>query len=204
MELYYSPLACSLATRIAFYEAGADAAFVQVDPVDKRLPDGSDYRALCPLGLVPALRTDEGLLLTENVAVLQYIAARDSTPGSQRMDELCQWLSFIGTELHKGIFSTLFDANAPEISKRYVLDKGKGRLEHIDHHMAGREFVLVVFSVADAYLYTVLNWVRVTPIELDDYPALQAYHRRVAQRPSVKRAFAEELPLYLAEQENQH
>lgn len=198
MELYFSPLACSLATRIALYEAGIEATFVRVDPRTKRLPDGRDYREVYPLGLVPALRTDDGTLLTENAAVLQHIAER--APGAAPSAELRQWLSFIGTELHKGTFAVLFDPAAPEEAKRYAIEKGRPRLAYVDAHMTGREHLLDAHSVADGYLYTVLNWALATPIGLADYPALRAFHGRMKARPSVARAFAEELPLYQAEQ----
>ena len=199
MELYFSPLACSLAARIALYEAGLEATFVRVDPRTKRLPDGRDYRDVHPLGLVPALRTDDGALLTENAAVLQHIAERSTSAAPSSINELRQWLSFIGTELHKGTFAVLFDPAAPEEAKRYAIEKGRTRLAHIDAHMTGREHVLDVHSIADGYLYTVLNWALVT-VGLADYPALKAFHGRMKERPSVARAFAEEHPLYQAAQ----
>ena len=113
MDLYFSPLACSMATRIALYEAGADARYIYRDR-NKRLPDGSDFLQINPLGMVPTLRTDEGDLLTENGAILQYVAER--FPGANLAPasgiaraRLQQWLSFIGTELHKAIFIPLLD-----------------------------------------------------------------------------------------------
>lgn len=199
MELYFSPLACSLASRIALYEAGVEATFIAVDPRTKRLPDGRDYREVYPLGLVPALRTDDGALLTENAAVLQHIAEHGGAATRETSRELQRWLSFIGTELHKGLFAPLFDPSAPEEAKRYAIEKGRPRLAHVDAHMRDRAFVLDAPSVADAYLYTVLNWTLATPVSLADYPALAAFHARMRERPSVARAFAEELPLYQAE-----
>src|SRR5262249_25551917 len=109
MDLYFSPLACSMATRIAFYEAGAAARFVEVDPKIKHAREGAYYCAISPTGLVQAIRTDDGEVMTENGAILQYVA--DSLPGSHLppssvMGRPClqQWLCFIGTELHKGLF----------------------------------------------------------------------------------------------------
>ena len=106
MDLYFSPLACSMATRIALYEAGSQANFIEVDPKTKRvLKDDSDFYAVNPLGLVPVVRTDDGVTLTENAAILQHVAERlsDSNigakPGMER-SRLQQWLCFIGTELH--------------------------------------------------------------------------------------------------------
>src|SRR5262249_10781119 len=134
MDLYFSPLACSMATRIALYEAGADANFLEVDPKTKQmLHDQSDFRSVNPLGLVPTLRTDDGVILTENAAILQYVAERfpdaniSAKPGVER-SRLQQWLCFIGTELHKGLFITLLDRTAPEDAKAYVMKKHLSRL----------------------------------------------------------------------------
>jgi glutathione S-transferase len=206
MELYFSPLACSMATRIAFYEAGADAGFREVDPKTKRvLADDSDYLAVNPLGLVPALRTDDGEILTENAAILQYVAdrfpdAQLAPAGGAARTRLQQWLCFIGTELHKGLFVPLLDRKAPDEVKSYVLAKNLSRLAYLERYLTGREYLLDRFSVADAYLATVLNWSMATPmIDFDAYPAVQAYLARMRARPSIARALSEELALYKAE-----
>jgi glutathione S-transferase len=208
MQLYYSPLACSMAARIAFHEAGADATFIEVDPKTKLTRDGKDFRDIHPLGLVPTLRTDDGDLLTENAAILQYVA--DFFPGAKlaptdRMERarLHEWLCFIGTELHKALFGPLLDSKAPEGAKAYALEKGTSRLSHLEKHLTGREFLLDRFSVADAYLFTVLNWSVVTPIDLKKWPAISAYFARLRDRPSVAKAFAEERALY-AEEQSRH
>jgi glutathione S-transferase len=206
MDLYFSPLACSMATRIALYEAGADARFIEVDPKTKRTPDASDYRAINPLGLVPAIRTDDGEVMTENAAVLQYVA--DRLPAAELvpragMDRfrLQQWLCFIGTELHKGLFMPLLDRNAPDGVRTYLLAKGESRLAYLDHHLAGRDYLLDRFSVADAYLFTVLNWSGATAVDLARWPAVKAYYTRMRQRASIAKALAEERTLYVAQQE---
>lgn len=204
MQLYFSPLACSLATRIALHEAGSSAEFIEIDPVTKQTRQGQDFRAIHPLGLVPTLRTDEGEVLTENAAVLQYVADRFpeaglAPAGGFERSRLQQWLNFIGTELHKTLFMPLLDRKAPAEVHRYALDKGKARLDLLEAHLTGREFLLDRFSVADAYLVTVLTWAVATPIELGRWPALSAYVARLRQRPSVARALAEEVPLYQAE-----
>ena len=205
MDLYFSPLACSLATRIALYEAGADAGFIEVDPKTKRIVgDGSDYLTVYPLGMVPAIRMDDGALLTENAAILQYVADRFpaanlAPKGGLERARLQQWLCFIGTELHKGLFIPLFDKKAPEGTATNTLAKGHSRLAYLNDYLAGREFLLSEFSVADAYLYTVLNWSMATPVKFDRFPAIQAYYTRLQKRPSIAKAFAEELALYKAE-----
>jgi glutathione S-transferase len=204
MELFFSPLGCSMASRIALYEAGASATFTEVDPVTKLTAGGTVYRDIYPLGLVPALRTEQGDLLTENAAILQYLAERFPEAGLAPRDalgtaRLQQWLCFVGTELHKTVFSPLLDRAAPEGARAYALEKATARLDLLERHLAGREFLLDAFSVADAYLFTVLGWSVVTPIELGKWPALAAYHERLSRRPSVARARAEEGKLYAEE-----
>jgi glutathione S-transferase len=204
MKLYFSPLACSMATRICLYEAGAEAAFIEVDPKTKRTLDGRDYRAVHPLGMVPALDIGEAEVLTENAAILQYVAARFPGAGLAPSDaagraRLQQWLCFVGTELHRGVFGALLDESAPEDARRYALDKAPARLAHAAARLATHDYLLDTFSAADAYLFTVLSWAVVTPIDLKAYPALPDYLARVHRRPSVARAVSEERPLYAAE-----
>lgn len=205
MDLYFSPLACSLASRIALYEANADARFIEVDPKTKRTMAGEDYRAVYPLGLVPLMRLDDGSLLPEGAAILQYIAARYPNAELGARDDverarLQQWLGFIATELHKALFIPLFDKDVPDEAKARTRDKGESRLAFLDDHLRGREFLLDRFSVADAYLYTVLNWTASTQVDLSPWAATRAYHKRLQARPSIARAFKEELALYQAEQ----
>ena len=207
MDLYFSPLACSMATRVALYEAGAEANYLEVDPPTKTvLNDGTDFRSVNPIGLVPTLRTDEGVVLTENAAILQYVADRFPQSGlgaAAGIDRtrLHQWLCFIGTELHKGLFVPVLDRKASQDVKAYVLEKNLSRLDYLDNYLKGREFLLEHFSVADAYLVTVINWTMATPpIELAKWPSLKAYYERLRQRPSIAKAIAEEFELYKAEQ----
>jgi glutathione S-transferase len=206
MDLYFSPLACSLASRIALYEADADAdaRFIEVDPKTKRTMAGDDYRALYPLGLVPLIRLDDGSLLSENAAVLQYVAARYPGANLGGRDDLerarlQQWLCFIGTELHKALFIPLFDQSLSEDAKARARDKSESRFAFLDNHLRGRDFLLDRFTVADAYLYTVLNWTGSTKVDLTPWPAIAAYHKRMQARPSIAKAFKEEFALYQAE-----
>ena len=206
MDLYFSPLACSMATRIAFYEAGETVNYLEVDPKTKMVQnDGSDFRKVNPLGLVPTLRTDDGTVLTENAAILQYVADRfpkagiGTRSGIER-SRLHQWLCFIGTELHKGLFIPILDKTAPEEMKTHVLKKNLSRLDYLENYLKGREYLLDHFSVADAYLVTVINWTMATPpVELAKWPTVKAYYERVRSRPSVAKAIAEEFELYKAE-----
>jgi len=205
MELYFSPMACSLASRISLYEAGADdTRFIEVDPKTKRTLSDKDYLQIYPLGLVPLVRLDDGSLLSENAAILQYIADRYPQAELAPCDDierarLQQWLCFIGTELHKGLFIPLFDQKAPDGTRAHTLKKYESRLNYLDNHLTGREFLLDRFNVADAYLYTILNWTAPTRVDLTPWPAIKAYHERLQKRPSVAKAFQEEFALYRAE-----
>ena len=204
MQLYFSPMACSMATRISFYEAGVDATYTEVDPKTKLTVDGANFREINPLGLVPTLRTDDGDILTENAAILQYVAgqlpqAQLAPTGGRELSHLQQWLCFIGTELHKGLYSPLLDPKAPEAAKAYALEKGQSRLDLLEKHLTGREYLLDRFSIADAYLVVVLGWSVVTPIKLEKWPALAAYVERVRARPAVQKAMTEERQLYAKE-----
>ena len=203
MQLYFSPLSCSLASRITAYETAAAVDLVEVDPTTKRTSTGADYREIHPLGLVPTLVADDGARLTENVAVLLYLADRAPAAALAPRDglartRLVQWLSFIATELHKS-FAPLFDPAAPDAVQAYQRARLAPRLAHVDAHLAGQPWLVDGYSVADAYLFAILNWTQVTAIPLADYPALAAFHRRALERPAVARAFAEERALYLAE-----
>ena len=203
MDLYFAPLACSMATRIALYEAGADAHYIQRDR-NKRLPDGSDFCQVNPLGMVPTLRTDDGEVLTENAAILQYVAecfpqTGLAPAGGMQRARLHQWLCFIGTELHKAVFLPLLQAKQPADAKAYAAGLAEARLAIVDKHLIGREFLLDSFSVADAYLFTVLNWSGATKIDLAPWPAITSYMQRLQTRASIARALKEELTLYKAE-----
>jgi glutathione S-transferase len=205
MHLYFSPLACSLATRISLYEAGADARYTKVDLRQKRLPDGSSFFDVNPMGQVPAFVTDEGALLTENTAVLQYVADRHPAAGLApasgiERSRLQQWLGFINSELHKAIFVPLLDRNAPEAVKAYSREKVALRMGVLEKHLHGRDYVLDRFSIADAYLTTILNWAAHVQTDLKPWPAVSAYYQRMLKRPSIARAVGEEFAMYEQEQ----
>lgn len=206
MELYFSPMACSLATRIAFYEAGVAARFTEVDTQSKRIVHGdADYWAVNPMGQVPTLRTDDGRLLSENAAVLQHVAealpqAGLLPPDSAGRDAVRQWIGFIGTELHKAVMVPRLDPKASAEVRAYAGEKAALRLQLLERHLEGRDYLVGErFSVADAYLATILNWAPYAEVDLQAYPALRAYHRRIAQRPAVARAIGEEFELYKQE-----
>jgi glutathione S-transferase len=200
MDLYYSPLACSMASRVVLYETGLAANFVRVDTRAGRTADGADYRMINPKGLVPALRTDDGELLSENAAILQFLAdrapdARLAPDGFERY-RLQQWLSFIGSELHKFVFTPLLSPKADAATKAAAREAAAERFTYLDAHLAGRQWLLEDFSVADAYMAAVLNWAQFVHLELAAYPNVLAYHDRLRERPSVARALGEEFVLW--------
>lgn len=210
MDLYFAPLACSMATRIALYESDATANFIYVDihtnPNTRLLSDGSDYYAINPMGQVPAIRTKEGALITENPVVLQYVA--DHYPGSGLAPpdglpryRLQQWLNFIGTELHKATYIPLLDRHSPDGAKAFARKKLPLRMAYLSRALESQEFLGKRFSVADCYLVTVLNWSPFADVRLTDWAAVQRYYQRMCQRPSVRRALADEKVVFSEEQE---
>jgi glutathione S-transferase len=201
MELFFAPLACSMATRIALYEAGLPATFTAVDLKAKRLPDGGDFLAVNPMGQVPVLRTDNGETLTENPVVLQYVADRAPTAGLAPTNGIAryrvqQWLNFITSELHKLVFIPLLDRTSPPGAKEFARSKAEARLAFLEQHLSGRDYLLDRFTIADAYLVTVLNWAKYGGLELAGWPAIDRYFIQLQKRPSIARALAEELGLY--------
>ena len=205
MDLFFAPMSCSLASRIALYEAGIEANFHQVTLMTKKLADGRDYLAINPKGQVPALRLDDGEILTEGPAVLQYIA--DLAPsgtlapvaGTSARYKLQQWLNYISTEVHKALFATMFNPASPPEAKAFARDLLlPQRYAFLSTHLEGRKFLLDEFSVADAYLVTTLNWAKPAGIDLAKWPVLAAYHQRLASRPAVAKAMGEELALRAA------
>lgn len=206
MDLYFSPLACSLSTRIAVYEAGAEGKvrLNRVDNKTKTVEGGGDYRAINAKGLVPALRTDAGEVISENAAVLQYLgdafpeAGLTPPAGSAERYRLQQWLSFVGTELHKAVFNPLLSPAANDGAKAFAREGAQARFDYLNDHLSGREYLIDTFSVADAYLAAVLNWAPFVGVDLTQWPAIAAYRDRLAARPAVGRALKEEFDLYRA------
>lgn len=205
MELFFSPMACSLASRTVLYEVGADASFTQVDSKAKRTLDGRDYWQINPMGQVPALRTPEGWVLTENAAVLQYLAETFPAAGLLPDDAAArarvrQWLGFVGTELHKAVFVPLLDPKAGADVKAYAMGNAALRLDTLEAHLQRHEYLEGDYGIADIYLAVVLNWAPYAGVDLADRPAVKAYHRRISQREAVARALREEFALFQEEQ----
>jgi glutathione S-transferase len=198
MKLYYAPGACSLAPHIALREAGLAFDLEQVDLGAKKAKGGADYLTINAKGVVPALRLDDGEVLTEGGAILQYIAdtspARGLAPeaGTRERYRLMEWINYIATELHKG-FAPLFKPNTPDAYKTLVKANLARQFAYLDGKLAGRSALTdAPFTIADAYLFTILNWSNVLQIDLAPYPNLKAFMARVAARPKVKEALEAE------------
>ena len=209
MQLYCTPMTCSLASKMALFHGRLDGEteFFTVSLRDKLVADGRDYRSINPKGAVPALVTREGELLTENIAVLQYIAdlvpesGLAPEPGSFQRVRLQEWLSFVACELHKAVFYSIFHPDAPEQGRTFAREVlAPPRLARVDQQLAQQPFLLQGwgFSVADAYLATVLNWCRSAGIELDRWPNLKAFQARVLELEGVARAQREDYRLWSA------
>ncbi len=198
MKLYFSPGTCSLSPHIALVEAGLEFSLERVDIATKLAANGADFRAINPKGYVPALELDDGTLLTEGPAIVQYIA--DLAPqaklmgpvGSIERYQVAAWLNFIATELHKN-FTPLFNpANGDEI-KAAARANLANRLTYVAGQLEGRDYLMgSQFSAADGYLFAVLGWARFVKFSLADWPVFAAYSARMAARPAVQQALRSE------------
>jgi glutathione S-transferase len=194
MKLYYSPGACSLSPHIVARELGIPVELKKVNVKDKTIEDGGDYWKINARGYVPALELDNGQVLTEGPAIIQYLA--DQKPeaglapknGSLERYRLQEWLNFLTSEIHKG-FSPLFKPNTPEEYKKISKDNLAARFDWLDKQLAGKDYLTgKTFTVADAYLFVLLNWTKFQGIDLNRWPNLLAYQARVGARPKVQEA----------------
>jgi glutathione S-transferase len=198
MKLYYLTGACSLASNIALRDAGLKFELVKVDRHTKKTADGLDYNEVNPKGYVPALALDNGEVLTENVTVLQYIADRNPAArlapaaGTMERYRLMEWLSFINSEVHKG-FSPLFRQDAPEDTRQYARKNLVNRCDYLQRALGSKSFLMgEQYTVADAYLFTVLSWGRHVEFDIGQWPQLQRVLERVGARPHVIEALKSE------------
>jgi glutathione S-transferase len=192
MKLYFSPGACSLSPHIALREAGLQFDLMQVDLRAKQTKAGADYRKVNPKGMVPVLELDNGEVLTEGPAIVQYIADQKPEsglapkPGTIERYHLMEWLNFITSELHKN-FTPLFKPNTPDEYKTIARDNLAERFAFVDQKLAGKQYLMGdKFTVADGYLFTVSNWAAIQKIDLAAYPNLKAFAERVRNRPKVQ------------------
>jgi glutathione S-transferase len=199
MKLHYAPGACSLAPHIALREAGVPFELSLVDfQAGKKTQDGRNLLSINPKGAVPTLELDDGEVLTEAAVLLQYIAdkanSRTLVPaaGTKERYRLQEWLNYIATEVHKG-FGPLWKPNTPDAYKAIVKENLANQFKYLDKALAGRDYLTGgTFTIADAYLFTILNWTKFHKIDLAPYPALQAFMQRIAARPKVKEALQAE------------
>jgi glutathione S-transferase len=198
MKLYYFTGACSLASNIALREGGLPFELVKVDRRTRKAADGLDFNEVNPKGYVPALALDNGEVLTENVAVLQYIADRNPgaklapAAGTMERYHLVEWLAFVNSEIHKN-FSPLFREDVHDEVKQYARKLLSARLDYLNRAIGSRTFLTgEQFTVADAYLYTVLGWGHHVNVDIGRWPQLQRYMERVGARPHVIEALKSE------------
>jgi glutathione S-transferase len=197
MKLYYSAGACSLATHIAAKEEGLALDLERVDLKTHRTEHGGDFRRLNPKGYVPALALDDGSLLTENVAILVFIADQRPEAGlappcdTMERTRLVEWLAFLATELHKA-FGPIFH-HGDDILKAEARETIERWLSYIAGQLAGRDFLMGShFTVADAYLFVMLRWCDIAQIPLGKFPVLASYRAQITARPAVQAAMREE------------
>lgn len=198
MKLYFSPGACSLSPHIVLRETSAPFDLVKVDLKAKKTEDGRDFWLVNAAGYVPALELDDGNVLTEGPAIVQYIADRaDAThlaPRNGSLDRyrMQSWLNFVTSELHKG-FGPLFNPNMPEDGKAVARELLLSRIGLVEKHLASHAYLMGTdFTLPDAYAFTVLNWARPLKIELSGFPHARDYLARIAARPAVKAAMKAE------------
>ena len=198
MILYYSPGACLLSPHIVAREAGIPIELEKVNLADHKTETGQDYMTINPKGYVPALRFDDGSLLTEGPAIVQYLA--DQKPGSALVPaagtleryRVQEWLTFIGTELHKTLGS-LFNPATSDEAKATAKTAIAKKLTYLNDQLAKKQYLMGGnFTVADAYAFTVVNWTNFLGIDLKAYPNLVAYMGRVGGRPKVQEALKAE------------
>jgi glutathione S-transferase len=198
MKLYFSPGACSLSPHIALLEAGLDFTLERVDVRAKQTASGLDFLTINPKGYVPALEMKDGAVLTEGPAIVQFIADlapdRQLAPANGTLERyrLVEWLNFISTELHKS-FSPLFRPTSTEDMKEAARAHLTNRLNWLAGQLEGRDYLMgSQFTVADAYLFTVLGWANFVQFDLAQWPVFAAYTQRVAARPAVQQALRAE------------
>ncbi|VVN46247.1 glutathione transferase GstA [Pseudomonas fluorescens] len=197
MKLYFAPMTCSLSPHIVLRELGLPFELVRVNNHSKRTADGRDFREINPKGYVAALLLDNGEVLTEGPAILQFLV--DQVPGNALAPAYGTWerarlqehLNFISSEIH-GASAPLFNAEIPDSVKTIFRHKLFKRLDYLNQQLSAQDYLTGTFGIADAYLFTVLTWLPVFHIDIADWPALAAYSRRIAARPSVLAALAAE------------
>jgi len=190
MKLFYGPASCSMASHIVLNELGMPFEVERVDLRDKKTSSG-DFEKINPKGYVPALQLDNGEILTEGAAILQYLADRKPdlqlAPawGTMERYRLQEWLNYIATEVHKN-FSPLWRKDSSAEVRQAALDALGKRFHFLTTTLSKNSFLMgQQFTVADAYLFTVLNWSPYVKLDLSPWPVLADYVTRLSSRPSI-------------------
>jgi glutathione S-transferase len=198
MKLFYSPGACSLSPHIVLREAGLKVDIEKVDTKAGKTASGADFRALNPKGYVPALQLDDGSILTEGAVIVQYLADKKGDgqlvpkAGTDERYRLQEWLTYIATEIHKG-FGLLWNKNLAESTHTFAREALEKKFDFLARNLEGKQFLLGDrFTVADAYLFTVLNWTNFLNIDLSRWSPLKTYLERIGSRPAVRDAMRAE------------
>ncbi|MFJ2319263.1 glutathione transferase GstA [Pseudomonas sp. NPDC087817] len=197
MKLYFAPMTCSLSPHIVLRELDLPFELIRVNNQSKRTADGRDFREINPKGYVAALALDNGEVLTEGPAIVQFLA--DQVPGNALAPPQGTWertrlqehLNFISSEIHGGS-APLFNSEIPQAVKAIFKHTLFKRLDFLSQTLATQDYLMGAFGVADAYLFTVLQWLPVFKINIEQWPTLAAYIKRIAERPSVRAAIAAE------------
>jgi len=197
MKLYYSPAACSLSTHIILREGGYEFDLEKVDLRSKETAAGKDFTQINPKGYVPVLELDDGQRLTENIAIDEFLADHKTESGLAPRSgtferyRLVEWLAFISTEIHKQ-FGPLFKPDTPAATQQTQKDQLAKRFDYVAGQLKGKQYLMGEFTVADAYLFTVLRWTEHVKIDMSRWPVLQTYMTRVEARPQVQAALKAE------------
>jgi glutathione S-transferase len=198
MKLYFAPGACSLSPHIVLRETGAKFELEQVDNKEKKTKTGKDFWQINPKGQVPVLELDDGSKLTEGPVIIQYIADKNPgaglvpAAGTMERYRVQEWLNFITSELHK-TFGPIFRPTTPDEFKKLSKENLGKRFDWLDKQLTGRQYLMGdKFTVADAYLFTVVRWAPRIEMDLSKWPNLKAFVDRVSARPKVREAMQAE------------
>lgn len=198
MKLYYLPGACSLGAHISLHETGLPFEIDKVDGATKKTAGGEDLMKLNPKGYVPTIKLDDGSIMSENGAVLQYIADQNPAaglapaPGTMARYRLQEWLTFVGTELHK-TFGPLFRKDVAPEAKTRAFELLTRRFGYVETQLADKPYLMGdSFTVADAYMFAIVRWCGRVGYDLAPFPRLTEYFARISARPTVQAAMKAE------------
>jgi glutathione S-transferase len=196
LKLYYTPGACSLATRIIINEIGIKADYDKVDLATHKTSNGEDFYKVTDKGAVPTIITKDGKLLTENAVILQYLADSNNKttllPKGFNRYKTLEMVNFISTEIHKG-FAPMFNQDINQSAKEIFTKKLRSKFEYADKILANSKYIAGKdFTIADAYFFTTTRWMKYANIELKDFSNIERYVTELSSRESIKKSLSEE------------